>query len=84
VSPAELARTVSPAALAQTVTDLTPPLLLRKPQVLAMVQVSETTLWRLIRAKKFPPSVQVAPNVVAWREADVRAWAQGLKPNNSN
>lgn len=69
---------------ARTESDLPPPLFLRLPQVLAMVPVSDATLWRMVKAKKFPQPVKLGPNITAWRAEDVRAWAQGIQPNNGN
>jgi len=48
--------------------------LLRKPAVLDRVALSDTTIWRLERAGKFPKSFHVSPGAVAWREADIEAW----------
>ena len=48
--------------------------LLRKPAVLERVALSDTTIWRLERAGKFPHSIRISPGAVAWREADIEAW----------
>lgn len=59
----------------RTASDL--PRYLRQPQVLAAVPVSDATLWRWIKQKKFPAPVKLGPGVTAWRAEDVLAWAQG-------
>jgi prophage regulatory protein len=51
--------------------------LIRKPQVLARVPWSDTTLWRRVKDGTFPKPVRISPNCVAWREADVEAWIAG-------
>ena len=48
--------------------------LLRKPAVIDRVGLSETTLWRLERAGRFPKSIRISPGAVAWRESDIEAW----------
>ena len=51
-----------------------PTRLLRKPAVLERVGLSDTTIWRLERAGKFPKSIRISAGAVAWREADIEAW----------
>jgi prophage regulatory protein len=51
-----------------------PTRLLRRPAVLERVALSDTTIWRLERAGKFPRSLQLSPGAVAWRESDIEAW----------
>lgn len=46
----------------------------RQPQVLRLVPVSKSTLWRRVRAKTFPAPVKLSPGVTAWRAEDVRRW----------
>lgn len=50
--------------------------LLRKPAVLERVALSDTTVWRLERAGKFPRSIKLSAGAVAWRENDIEAWIQ--------
>lgn len=47
---------------------------LRQPQVLAIVPISSTTLWRWCSKSLFPKPVKIGPNSTAWREEDVQAW----------
>jgi prophage regulatory protein len=51
----------------------------REAQLLQLVPVSSTTLWRMIQDKRFPESVQIYKRISMWRVADVRKWmdAQG-------
>lgn len=46
----------------------------RQPQVLRLVPVSKSTLWRRVRAKTFPAPVKLSPGVTAWRVEEVRRW----------
>ncbi len=71
------------ATTTQPPNDLPAAVFLREPQVLAMVPISDATLWRWVKLKKFPAPVKLGPGVTAWREQDVRAWAQGLQPQSA-
>ncbi len=50
--------------------------LVRKKSLLALVPVSPTTLWRMIRDGQFPKAVQLSDSgrCPAWRLGDVRRW----------
>ena len=39
-----------------------------------LLNVSRSTIWRWVREGKFPPPVQLGPNVKAWRETDLQNW----------
>ena len=49
---------------------------MRMPQVLALVPVSKSTLWRHVAAGTFPAPVKLFFGVTAWRVDDVRHWIQ--------
>ncbi|MFO1293506.1 MAG: AlpA family phage regulatory protein [Rubrivivax sp.] len=49
---------------------------LRLPQVLALVPVSKSTLWRHVSAGSFPAPVKLFVGVTAWRVDDVRSWIE--------
>ena len=51
-----------------------PTRLLRKPAVIDRVALSDTTIWRLERAGKFPRSIRISPGAIAWKESDIEAW----------
>jgi prophage regulatory protein len=48
-------------------------------QVLRIVPVGRTTLFRMERDGRFPPSYLVSPNRRAWFEDEVIAWQKALK-----
>ena len=55
--------------------------LLPWPKVRPLVgDIGRTTAWRMQRQGTFPTPVQVSPNRVAWREADIRAWQASRLP----
>jgi predicted DNA-binding transcriptional regulator AlpA len=49
---------------------------MRLPQVLALVPVSKSTLWRHVLAGAFPAPVKLFVGVTAWRVEDVRTWIE--------
>jgi predicted DNA-binding transcriptional regulator AlpA len=51
---------------------------MREPQVLAVVPFSHATLWRRVKAKKFPAPYKLAPNVTAWSAREVDVWCRSL------
>lgn len=42
----------------------------------AIVPVSRATVWRWIKAGKFPKPVKLTDRVTAWRVEDLRAWCE--------
>ncbi|WP_448125752.1 helix-turn-helix transcriptional regulator [Pseudomonas veronii] len=50
------------------------PLLLRLPGVCALVGLSKSQIYRLIRAGEFPTGVSLGANSVAWPVEQVQAW----------
>lgn len=38
------------------------------------LQVSRDTVWRWVRAGKFPPPIKLADNVTRWKVSTVEAW----------
>ncbi len=49
----------------QAASDLPPPAFLRQAQVLAIVLVSDATLWRMVKAGRFPKPCKLSANVTA-------------------
>ena len=50
------------------------PLLLRLPSVCALVGLSKSQIYRLIRAGEFPAAISLGANSVAWPAEQVHAW----------
>jgi prophage regulatory protein len=49
---------------------------LRQPQVLALVPISKSTLWRRVQARTFPQPMKLSERVTAWRVEDIRQWIE--------
>lgn len=47
---------------------------LRQPQVLGLVPISKSTLWRRVQAGTFPEPIKLSERITAWRVEDVRQW----------
>lgn len=47
---------------------------MRRPEVTAMLGVSDSTLYSMIRQRKFPPAVGVGDRCVAWSRRAVTEW----------
>ena len=54
--------------------------ILRIDEVLHVTGLKRTTLYRKLKAKQFPAPVRLATQTVGWREQDVEAWIESLKP----
>ncbi|WP_083265630.1 MULTISPECIES: helix-turn-helix transcriptional regulator [Pseudomonadaceae] len=50
------------------------PLLLRLPSVCALVGLSKSQIYRMIRAGEFPVGISLGANSVAWPAEQVHAW----------
>ena len=55
---------------------------LRQPQVLLLVPVSKSTLWRRVQDQTFPQPVRLVGRITVWRVEDVHRWIaqQGGQP----
>lgn len=54
---------------------------LREAQVLILLQISRSTLYRWVRDKHFPEPVMLSTRIKAWLTADVRAWVAAQDPS---
>ena len=52
--------------------------LLRLPQVLAMVGLSKSTLYRKVKAGLFPAPIKLSANLVVWKQEVVMEWIAAL------
>jgi predicted DNA-binding transcriptional regulator AlpA len=55
------------------------PGILRKRAVIQRTGLSDTTIWRLERAGRFPKSIRLSGNAVGWREAEIDQWIKDGK-----
>lgn len=49
---------------------------LRQLQVLRLIPISKSTLWRHVQARTFPQPVKLSQRVTAWRAEDIRRWIE--------
>ena len=52
------------------------PLLLRTREVLELVPVGRSTLWRLVQRSEFPRPIRIGPRAVGWRVSDIEEWLE--------
>ena len=50
------------------------PALMLWPEVMAHTTLSKTVIQRLMKRDDFPTPIQLSPNRVAWRRADIEGW----------
>ena len=50
--------------------------IIRKPQLLGMIGLSDPTVWRLERAGKFPRRIKLGSNSIGWIEFEVFQWLE--------
>ena len=47
---------------------------IRKPELLSRIPLSDPTIWRLEKAGRFPKRLQLGGNSVGWIEEEIEAW----------
>jgi predicted DNA-binding transcriptional regulator AlpA len=52
--------------------------MLNEAQVLAIVPVSRTTLYRMERSGRFPKGTYISPNRRVWFEDEIIAWQEAV------
>jgi predicted DNA-binding transcriptional regulator AlpA len=52
--------------------------MLNEAQVLEIVPVSRTTLYRMIKAGRFPKPIYISPNRRVWFEDEIIAWQNAV------
>lgn len=53
--------------------------LLKIKQVLELVPVGKTTLYKMIDDGKFPRPIRLSERAVAWRKSDILQWIDNLE-----
>lgn len=56
---------------------------IRVHEVIALTSLSRPTIYRLMKAGKFPKSVTIGSKTVAWRESDLLAWQASKEPEQA-
>lgn len=56
-------------------------LLLRLPSVIALTELSRSTIYSAIQEGRFPRPVRVGRRAVRWRAQDIRLWLERLTPD---
>ncbi len=49
-------------------------ILIPQKKVIEMTSLSATTIWREVKADRFPKSIKIGLNRVAWRLSDIEGW----------
>jgi prophage regulatory protein len=49
---------------------------LRKPELMTRVPLSDATIWRLEKAGKFPKRIRIGGQAVGWFESEINDWLQ--------
>lgn len=47
---------------------------LKEVEVLAVTSLSHATLWREVKAKRFPAQVRISPGRVGWKASEIAIW----------
>ena len=47
---------------------------LRRPAVEALIGLSRTTIYEMMKRGEFPRPIKITGKAVAWRESDISAW----------
>jgi prophage regulatory protein len=50
--------------------------IIRKPELHSMVGLSDSTIWRLEKAGKFPGRLNLGGSAVGWIESEITEWLQ--------
>ena len=50
--------------------------MLRPTEVFARTGLSRTTIWRRVKAGKFPPPTELGENAIGWPESEISAWLE--------
>jgi prophage regulatory protein len=58
--------------------------MLSEAQVLEIVPISRTTLYRMEKAGRFPRSIYISPNRRVWFEDEIVAWQNAVDEFNPN
>ena len=54
--------------------------MLRIDEVVGVVGLSKSVIYKRIKAGDFPPGLQISTRAVAWRQSDIESWIAALEP----
>jgi prophage regulatory protein len=77
--PSVTATSPTAAPEAGDVTEIRARRMLDERQVLTIVPVGHTTLWRMEKEGGFPKSTYISPNRRIWFEEDIAAWQKQIE-----
>lgn len=63
-------------AVVMVPTTIVPTRILRLPDVLKLIGLGRSTVWRMVKEQQFPTPCRLSPHAVGWFEADVRDWME--------
>ncbi|MGL4751292.1 MAG: helix-turn-helix transcriptional regulator [Aeromonadaceae bacterium] len=52
--------------------------LIKINELIAMTKLSRPTIYRLIKAGKFPSQLKTSPKTVAWEKSEIEEWIRKL------
>lgn len=55
--------------------------ILKEIDVIEIIGLSHTTLYRLMKAKRFPLPIRLSPNRVGWPEGVIYQWIEDRQKN---
>lgn len=58
--------------------------IIRKPEVRKITGLSDTTIWRLERAKKFPQRRRLSSSACGWLLSEVLVWVRSRPAGGNN
>jgi predicted DNA-binding transcriptional regulator AlpA len=64
--------------------DMAPRHMLSEKQVLEIIPVGRSTLYRMEKAGRFPRSTYISPNRRVWFEDEIVAWQAAVNERNPN
>jgi predicted DNA-binding transcriptional regulator AlpA len=56
----------------------------RMKDLIMYLTLSQSTIWRKVRAGEFPQPIKLSEAVTAWKTSDVRAWIQNVGNNSAS
>jgi prophage regulatory protein len=61
-----------------------PDRIIKLPELKEITTLSRTQIYRAIKERRFPRMIAIGIRSVGWRESEVEAWMQNLRPKTRN